>query len=463
MMFLVLLVAAAMTYTAYTAISNVTAEQSRLQQQSVSPVFSLVNKELLKPLHIAESLERSDYFADALDTDVIDEPALVQQLRTLEEAFGLTFFVASENTRTQYFSDGRKIALEQGKVFWYFEALAQPKDMIADLGQVGDVHLFYDVKVYNAKQELLGIVGAGKSLSAFLERFEAYRQHYGYDFLFVDDRQQIMLTSIADLVVTGADIPTLDALGWYRNLSLSEKRSLNSMLVQQGNDDYLISEFAIDELDWRLLLMIPLEARQQDVTRSFLAHSILFVAIALTLFTLLSYVTVAYRKNLQKHLELDTLSQLPNRAGVHRRYQQMRRRNMRVALVMVDIDRFKTVNDTFGHNAGDKAIKHTASILSEEVRDQDMVGRWGGEEFIILVPSDDEQVAGSIAERIRHRLENAVCKAGDHAIRVTASFGVSHASTRVPLTELIAHADKALYQAKKKGRNQVCFEECNIL
>ncbi|MEO1576829.1 MAG: hypothetical protein AAFU65_17925, partial [Pseudomonadota bacterium] len=205
----------ALFYAAYTAIDSTVAEQSRVQQQAVSPVYELVNDELLKPLYIAETFAKSiDYTAD-LSTGEFDERALLEHLAKMQRELDLVFFVASEQTRTQYLSNGRTLELVEGGVAWYFEAKAEGRDFFADLGQVGDVHLYFDVRVNGSQGEFAGYVGVGKRLKNFLVTFDKYKARYGYDFLFVNERNEIMLTSFPDLVVTDAYIPTLASLDWF--------------------------------------------------------------------------------------------------------------------------------------------------------------------------------------------------------------------------------------------------------
>jgi diguanylate cyclase (GGDEF)-like protein len=123
---------------------------------------------------------------------------------------------------------------------------------------------------------------------------------------------------------------------------------------------------------------------------------------------------------------------------------------------MVDIDRFKAINDTHGHAAGDAVIRDTAAAIRSQLRDYDFVGRYGGEEFLMLLPSNGPNNGRAIAERVRGRIEAAPMLYGDLALSVTASFGL--ASTTVTGTEplvLIEAADSALYRAKANGRNRV--------
>jgi len=131
-----------------------------------------------------------------------------------------------------------------------------------------------------------------------------------------------------------------------------------------------------------------------------------------------------------------------------------------LAVALVDLDSFKAVNDTYGHLSGDKALLAVARTIKVFLRDYDLVGRFGGEEFALLLPQTDENAARGIAERIRAHIAGMPIPLSDapdaEAIRVTVSIGVAAlSSSRSSLTELLATADAALYRAKDAGRNQV--------
>lgn len=449
---IIIAVSIAITYTAYLAIKGLVAEQSRLQQQSMSPVFSLVYEEVLRPLQIAQTISKAEFFTSVMNQSDIDKAAMVEQLKQLESSFGLVFFTASEKARTQYFSNGNTLELQEGKVYWYFEALAQNKDIIADLGNVEDVHLYYDVKVRNKQGEFLGYIGVGRRMQEFISRFEDYKTRFGYDFLFVNDKNRIMLTSIPELVVRDATVPSLETLPWYNTYLDSDS---GSVLISDRGQDFLISEIRIEELDWKMMLMIPLQARQAQITRSFVINTVIALALIIALFILAFWLISLYRRHLEKSIEIDQLSGLPNRTYVMRQYHRLRRHEHDLHVVMVDIDRFKQINDTFGHNAGDSVIQEVSHILKAQLRQQDLVGRWGGEEFIILIPNADEEVALRIAERARKELEQLVVHHEEHEIVVTASFGIGQGNASLPLSKILSKADNALYKAKKHGRNRV--------
>ncbi|WP_417358790.1 diguanylate cyclase [Gallaecimonas pentaromativorans] len=124
-----------------------------------------------------------------------------------------------------------------------------------------------------------------------------------------------------------------------------------------------------------------------------------------------------------------------------------------LAVIMLDIDFFKTVNDTFGHSVGDKVLGSFATLLRRHVRQQDHVGRHGGEEFFILLPETDAAQASAVAQDLRQRINQFHF---EEVGNKTASFGVTQYQSGESLSQLLTRADRALYQAKAKGRN--CIE-----
>jgi diguanylate cyclase (GGDEF)-like protein len=130
------------------------------------------------------------------------------------------------------------------------------------------------------------------------------------------------------------------------------------------------------------------------------------------------------------------------------------RYNKELAVIMVDIDLFKSINDTFGHVAGDKVITEIAAILKKTVRESDICGRFGGEEFILILHESGAIATKRLAERIRVNIQGMSIDEIKNRT-VTASLGIAMFNAKKPNADLLFIADRALYQAKKSGRNQV--------
>ena len=133
-----------------------------------------------------------------------------------------------------------------------------------------------------------------------------------------------------------------------------------------------------------------------------------------------------------------------------------RRYDRPLSVVMLDLDAFKAVNDTYGHSIGDEIIKAVANTLHKEKRESDITGRLGGEEFAILLQETDLKAAGELIERLRKEVEQIVVNSDGAQVGITASFGVTELDDQCDtLEKVIVKADRALYQAKEDGRNRV--------
>jgi diguanylate cyclase len=134
------------------------------------------------------------------------------------------------------------------------------------------------------------------------------------------------------------------------------------------------------------------------------------------------------------------------------------RHELALSAIVMDIDHFKSINDTLGHFAGDIVLRHVGEILWKTFRRSDVCGRIGGEEFAVILPHTLERDALLIAEKLRRTIAETTIHCGDQRLNITVSIGVADAS--FDLTTLLVHADKAMYRAKAQGRNQVvCHEE----
>jgi diguanylate cyclase (GGDEF)-like protein len=163
---------------------------------------------------------------------------------------------------------------------------------------------------------------------------------------------------------------------------------------------------------------------------------------------------------------VDPLSGAFNRRHFHVRLeeelQRSQRHEIQLALLMIDVDDFKSVNDSFGHLAGDAVIKGIADIMRRSVRVFDVCARFGGEEFAIIMPGSGTASATSVAERIRERIE--LFRPSDRTLEglaITASVGLAVSSLGISAREIIARADQALYLAMRAGKNRVREYEQN--
>lgn len=176
---------------------------------------------------------------------------------------------------------------------------------------------------------------------------------------------------------------------------------------------------------------------------------------------------ITQHKELERKLawqaHTDFLTQLPNRSYffemAHKEFARARRYNEPLSIAMLDLDHFKVINDTYGHEIGDQVLKALGKVCLETLRESDIIGRIGGEEFAVLWPNADQKHAAEAAERLREAIDLAKLPLERGLpVQFTASLGVATLGAEdINLDVFLSRADKALYEAKRTGRNKVCF------
>lgn len=226
----------------------------------------------------------------------------------------------------------------------------------------------------------------------------------------------------------------------YIYILLLTSKSLKEDLIQgmeSGADDYIVKPFDQHELNVRLRAGTRLIELQAEL--------------------------LATREALREQATKDSLTRIWNRSSILENLggelARADREPRPLGIVLVDLDYFKNVNDTHGHFAGDVVLQKSAERMRQAIRKYDSIGRYGGEEFLILLPGCDDETTFAQAERLRSHLGDEPIFLPDTALTVTASFGCTSAppNGRISADLLIRTADEALYLAKRRGRNRAEF------
>ena len=166
-------------------------------------------------------------------------------------------------------------------------------------------------------------------------------------------------------------------------------------------------------------------------------------------------------ESLEKLAMLDSLTHLANRrfleSAIKSRLEELRRQKWPSGMLFMDLDNFKTVNDTWGHDVGDRVLTMVAKTISGHTRVFDVCGRWGGEEFIVLVSNTDEATLQLIARRQRKLIASSILPVDGREVRITASVGATMLRTEDDVESVVRRADLLMYESKKNGKNGVTF------
>ncbi|RCX18793.1 diguanylate cyclase (GGDEF)-like protein [Anaerobacterium chartisolvens] len=229
-------------------------------------------------------------------------------------------------------------------------------------------------------------------------------------------------------------------------LSSSNDIDAKTYAFAWGASDYILKPFSFRELTSRINVHLKTRGRHNELkekVKKLTARNTALKKMALT----------------------DTLTGLYNRnyiaGSLHITLARSIRSGEPISFIMADIDFFKTINDTYGHQTGDCVIRDASKIIKHSVRESDIVARYGGEEFLIVCPITEASGARKISERIRSNIDSNTFICGDHSIHITISLGIRSMAlkqgtkTDIIMNKLIKEADMALYKAKFKGRNRV--------
>lgn len=259
-----------------------------------------------------------------------------------------------------------------------------------------------------------------------------------------------------DLILLDVMMPKIDGIEVARRVKRSNTLPFIPIIMQTaldatenkvegleaGADDYITKPIDFAELKARLNSMLRIKRLQEELEER-------------------ERQLLEANERLRHMSQTDGLTGLDNRRNLEERIEEMfehaKRLNEPFSCVMCDLDRFKSVNDTYGHQAGDMVLKEFAKILRHEVREIDRAGRYGGEEFMLLLPGTVLDAAVTFAERVRKQVEAHTFSFDGTSIQRTASFGVSAwPHPRISHCDgLVKAADEALYVAKETGRNRV--------
>src|SRR5436190_297915 len=292
-----------------------------------------------------------------------------------------------------------------------------------------------------------------------VELLRARLESWGYETVTARDGAEALHTietTLPDLVLLDIMMPKIDGIEVARRVKHNPDLPFIPIIMQTaldstenkvegleaGADDYITKPIDFPELKARLRSMLRIKRLQEEIEER-------------------ERELMEANERLRHMSQTDALTGLDNRRHIETRLEEMYEHSKRLgepfSCVMVDLDKFKSVNDTYGHQAGDAVLRQLAKILKHEVREIDHAGRYGGEEFMLLLAGTVLDAAVTFAERVRKAIESHTFTFDGGSLKRTASFGVAgwpHPKI-THCDSLVRAADEALYVAKETGRNRV--------
>ncbi|MFJ2984850.1 MULTISPECIES: diguanylate cyclase [unclassified Pseudomonas] len=439
-------------------------------------VYSEIQKDLIRPVLIASMMAQDTFLRDWVLAGEQDTQRIT---RFLGEVMGkqdtFTSFFVSDRSLTYYQAKGVLKHVEPGtwRDAWYFRLreLKVPYEINVDLDMANQDSLtvFINYQVLDYQQRFIGAAGVGLSVDAVVKLIDTYQRRYQRSVFFTDAQGKVLLTG-SDGGPHGLRVgqPLRD------NPELDEWLGLHPVPAEGSHEykdsdghSHFLNVRHLPELDWYLLVDKRETGALDRARHSLYLNLAICAMITLVVLSLLHAMLKRHQASIEALATLDSLTGLPNRRSFDllaaQALQEAQRDGAPLVALLIDLDHFKALNDTHGHLAGDEVLRQFANVLQSSLRQSDILCRWGGEEFIVLLRETEGRQAIDVAEKIRRRTEQLTFSYDEQPLRLTTSIGLSGLQPGDTLHALLTRADRALYRAKLAGRNRVCSETPGLI
>ncbi|MFD2262087.1 diguanylate cyclase [Lacibacterium aquatile] len=432
-----------------------------------SNIYAEIQADLLEPLFVSSLMAHDTFVRTWLENGEMPQSHIVSYLAEIRKRYSVfTAFLISDRTKNYYHFSGVPQVVDEAdpEDVWFFRmrGLDKPYEINLDFNQAqsNTPTVFINYRMTDAGGKFLALTGVGLELEGLTRILSHYADDERRNIYFVDQGGRVTVRA-------GRHAAENERLQDISGLARLAPKLLSS---NSGYYDYvrdgepmLATARLIPELGWYVLVEQREADAMRDLQRGFWVNSLIGVVIVLLTVGLIFYAVAFYQRRLEEMATTDKLTGLVNRQvfddALEAAVKKYRRSVDRFSLILIDIDHFKNVNDTYGHLMGDKVLRQISDLVRHVMRDSDIVCRWGGEEIIVLAHNCPQDDAATRAEDLLKAIESAVIETDHGRLVVTVSAGVTQGRPDDTADTLLLRADAALYRAKDTGRNRVCIAD----
>ncbi|GIU14355.1 MULTISPECIES: sensor domain-containing diguanylate cyclase [unclassified Shewanella] len=427
-------------------------------------IYSEIQQDLLRPIFISSLMAQDTFVRDWTINHEQTPDKLIRYLKEIQDKYAtVTSFFVSEASRKYYHSSGvlKQIEDINPDDAWYFRVRSLPKhehyevNIDPDTADQNRTVIYVNYKVFDFDGNFIGVTGVGLAVESVKRLIELYQTRYNRSVYFTDRQGNVTLHS--EQYTGAANLQTSPGLESLATRILTSPST--SFSYQKAGETVYLNSRLVSEFKWHLIVEQQEARGEQKLLTTFWANIGLSLLITLGILLIANMTLGKYQRKLELMASTDKLTGAANRQAFEEGFAKSLANSVLesspMSVLLLDIDHFKKVNDSHGHNIGDLVIQTLSHLLRGQLRSDDLLCRWGGEEFLILLPSCNLSQASDIAEKLRELVEARLLTINGCQINVTISCGVAEYRASEKAEELINRADVALYQAKEQGRNRV--------
>ena len=451
-------------------------------------IYSEIQRDLLQPIFISSLMASDTFLRDWVISGEEDINQIERFLSEIKTRYNtLTSFYVSDITRNYYFPEGilKKVSPDEPRDIWYYRVREMDQEfeinVDPDMANLDTMTIFINYRVHDYAGNFIGAAGVVLAVSSVKELLREYQEQYQRNIFFADPSGTITLHS-SNFDPPAASIRGIPGLADIADTILESDLLQNSLTYRLGLEKHFVNSRYIPEFDWYLIVEQP-DTGARSIFRTLLINIAICLVITAFVLILTARSIQSFQYRIERLASTDKLTGLYTRRAfslLFRELYQSSGRNPAIfSIILLDFDGLKQINDTLGHPMGDRAIRQVSYVAKEVIRTSDLICRWGGDEFLILLRDCDAEHGSIIAEKVRAAAEQLIIggaltyrfdeqgsddetlqgtdSSSVDGFRMTVSLGVTQYQAGDTEETLVNRADKALYEAKQGGRNRVCI------
>ncbi len=379
-------------------------------------IYSELQKDLIRPVFISSMMSSDTFLRDWV---ISGEKDVGRMTRYLHEVMGryntFTSFFVSDRTRTYYHADGvlKTVRPDEPRDKWYYRVRDMDKpyeiNLDPDLANKDALTIFVNYRVLDYNGRFLGAAGVGLTVDAVRILLNTYQQRYARTIYFVDPQGKVVMAGDGSSL-RGKDIRSLPGIGAQADRILQKEGG--SFQYEDHGRSNLLNVRYIPELNWYLFASKNEDAMLDGIRHTLYSNLALALLVTVIVLLLTNLTISRYQGHLEVMATTDKLTGLSNRQAfeilIGKMLPESGRSKKPLTALLIDIDHFKKFNDSYGHLVGDKVIQHVATVIRSMLRQSDIVCRWGGEEFLVVIKNcTSERRLARCREDLRCRAQYA--------------------------------------------------------
>lgn len=422
-------------------------------------IYSEIHATMMRPILVSSSMANDTFLKGWVKNGEKDIKELSKYLREINKTYGFlsTFFV-SAITDTYYYQGGplKRVNPRDPHDIWYysFTSSRKPYEVTVDTNQAKGhlLTIFINYRVEDAQGKLLGVTGVGVNMDQAITMLNKTQMDYGRKVYLVDQDGLIQVHPDKTLIRVKYISEAVGLSDVAENILTPHDEAVSMEYTVNGKTTLLSTQY-LPEFEWHLIV-----EQDEDKALTTARHNLYrTLGVGLTASLLIIALCVLTINHFQSRLErmakTDPLTNVANRRAFEERFKlaayKADRYGNHFSIILIDLDDFKKINDMYGHIEGDKILKTIASSIAHCIRPGDFLGRWGGDEFILLMDGESHE-AKTLADRIRTSITHSLQKTA-----VSLSCGATQYESGDSITTITHRADQAMYEAKSQGGDNV--------